>query len=83
MSASLSNYKSLYYGMKIHVPQAMQKLVKDLGLRFFFEFTFSKASYCILKIEHSENKIITNFENEVGPGVFQTSVQQTLPWKSF
>ena len=28
-------------------------------------------------IEHSENKIITRFENEVGPGILQSSVQQT------
>ena len=28
-------------------------------------------------IEHSENEIITRFENEVGPGMLQSSVQQT------
>ena len=28
-------------------------------------------------IKHSENKIITCFENEVGPGVLQSSMQQT------
>ena len=27
-------------------------------------------------IEYSKNKIVTHFENEVGPGVFQSSVQQ-------
>ena len=28
-------------------------------------------------IWHSENKIITHFENEVGSGVFRSSIQQT------
>ena len=34
----------------------------------------------MLVTEHSENKIITQsglFENEVGPGVLQSSIQQT------
>ena len=30
-------------------------------------------------MEYSENKIITNFANEVGPGVLQSSVQQKSP----
>ena len=30
-----------------------------------------------VRIEHSENKIFTYFENEVGPGVLQSNVQQT------
>ena len=29
-----------------------------------------------IRIEHSENKIIMYLENEVGPGVLQSSVQQ-------
>ena len=32
-------------------------------------------------IEHSENKIITNFESWVGPGVIQFIIQQTSPCK--
>ena len=33
--------------------------------------------------KHSENKTITNFKNEVGPGVLQSSVQQALLCKNF
>ena len=29
----------------------------------------------IMAVEHSKNKIITYIENEVGPGVFQSSIQ--------
>ena len=29
------------------------------------------------EVEHSENKINTYFENDVGPGVLMRSVQQT------
>ena len=32
-------------------------------------------------IEHSENKIIRNFESEVGPGIVEFIIQQTLPCK--
>ena len=28
-------------------------------------------------MEHSENKFITHFENEAGPGVLQSNVQQS------
>ena len=34
----------------------------------------------VVRIEHSENRIITQsevFENEIGPGVLQSSVQKT------
>ena len=31
----------------------------------------------IALIKHSENKFIMYFENEVGPGALQSSVQQT------
>ena len=34
-------------------------------------------------IEHSENKIITHFENEVGPGVLWSSNQQTYNLQNF
>ena len=34
-------------------------------------------SYGCNAIEHSENKISTCFENEVGPGMLQSSIQQT------
>ena len=34
-------------------------------------------------IEHSENNIITYFENEVGHGVLQSSVQQTCHLQKF
>ena len=34
------------------------------------------------EIEHSETKIIMNFEDEVGHGVVQSSVQQILPGKN-
>ena len=33
--------------------------------------------------EHSENKIITHIENEVGPVVLQSSVQETFSSKEF
>ena len=33
-------------------------------------------------IEHNENKIIKNVEDEVGPGVLKSSVQQTSPCKN-
>ena len=33
-------------------------------------------------IKQSKNKIVTKSENEVGPGVVQYSVQQTLPCKN-
>ena len=33
-------------------------------------------------IEHSENRIIMNFENEVGPKVLQSIIQQTLLCKN-
>ena len=33
-------------------------------------------------MEHSENKIITNFENEVGPRVLQFIIQQASPCKN-
>ena len=33
-------------------------------------------------IEHSENRIITIFENEFGPGVLQTSVQKNSSCKN-
>ena len=34
-------------------------------------------------IEHSENKIITHFKNEAGPGVLESSVQQTYTLPKF
>ena len=37
----------------------------------------------MLSIEHSENKIVMYFENEVGPGVLQSSVQQTCNLQKF
>ena len=52
-----------------------------------------QTSFCHLKlvhnggflilIEHSESKIITYFENEVEPGVLQSSVQQTYTLQNF
>ena len=33
--------------------------------------------------EHSENKIITNFENEVEPGVIHFIIQQASSCKNF
>ena len=35
------------------------------------------------RIEHSENIIIRNFENEVEPGVLQSRLQQTSPQENF
>ena len=36
----------------------------------------------IHRIEHSKNKIIGNFESEVGPGVLQFSIQEAFPCKN-
>ena len=33
-------------------------------------------------MEHSENRIITTLESEVGPGMLHSSVQQTFPCKN-
>ena len=46
--------------------------------------TKSKAGFSqYTAIEHSENKIITHFENEVGPGVLWSSNQQTYNLQKF
>ena len=46
--------------------------------------TESKAGFSqYTAIEHSENKIITHFENEVGPGVLWSSNQQTYNLQNF
>ena len=41
----------------------------------------NKDSWNFFVIEHSVNEIIMNFESEVGSGVVQFVVQQTLPCK--
>ena len=43
--------------------------------------SLSKLNKTRVKIEHSENKIITNFETEVGPGVLQFRIQEASPCK--
>ena len=50
-------------------------------LHNFCRFQF--LSNFFYPIEHSENRIITYFENEVGPAVFQSSVQQTYYLQKF
>ena len=46
--------------------------------------TESKAGFSqYTVIEHSENKTITHFENEVGPGVLWSSNQQTFNLQNF
>ena len=44
-----------------------------------------KARYPVHQsaMEHSENKIITYMENEAGPGVLQSSVQQTYTLRDY
>ena len=34
-------------------------------------------------MEHSENKIVTYYENEVGPGVLQFNIQQIYNLQKF
>ena len=51
-------------------------------MRWCVALVLRDAIYGVL-IEHSENKIITYFENEVGPGVLQSNVQQIYNLQNF
>ena len=41
----------------------------------------SPGNEAIISIENLKNKIIGNFENEVGPGVLQLRIQHTSSYK--